>query len=49
MLGSLSPYVAKIDGEEKAAAEGAFRCGNLDCNATGSDKVNQMCAACCAV
>ena len=36
-------------GKKAAAAAGAFRCGNLDCNLTGRDKVNQVCAACRAV
>ena len=39
----------KISMGKKAAAEGAFRCGNRDCNVTGRDKVNQVCAACRAV
>jgi len=36
-------------GKKKAAAAGAFRCGNLDCNVTGRDKVDKVCAACRAV
>ena len=34
---------------KKATAEGALRCGNLDCDVTGRDKVNQCCARCLAV
>ena len=40
---------AKMNRKKKAAAEGDFHCGNLDCGVTGRDKVNQVCAACRAV
>ena len=35
---------------KKAAVEGTPRCGNLDCDVTGRDKVNKKCArlaVCC--
>ena len=35
--------------KKKAAAEGGFRCANLDCNVTGRHKVNTRCARCLAV